>query len=548
MAKKKSRTKQEETEIGAWLKEAPPAVGQLLSEVSDGQMTGAKVGAVVAAGVFTPSIGGLLGVLGALAGAGFTMEALGKKAAGGEAEPIGVEDRPIETSEEIAKAEDEPRSNSDGRRIGAWCIKTLRIEEFERPEESQSSSEKVRWNDKEPENRTWSIRWSWNDKDKPTNTVASPVTVGDLGIGNHTIELGWTAKEGKVRLLEGHRWTIYEWDQQPIPKEFTHGSVEVFDTSGQLLAQRKFSREEVEDLTFQNATIEREAEGKRREIAAWLAEVPSGEIQSEEQKKAVHLWLEKGKRQAKEFKTEADMVWLQEKIAPDNRDSLKALLLEAGVDGVAHTSVYGATNVALVALFPEEYSVSKHRERETAGPSEGRYRRLATSKKPATTETYQHYKTPPVPNPLVEAFEKEVAKRLAAGELPLDYKKRREAVGELKNAGRTAIAAAMQDAFNAEAKRRAKEESDDYEGKKEVAKWINEELRHLDLAILDKDSQKPAIIGVGPGRQRRGEYRIQVDGGEGKRPRVTKTSAALPEFTLIPVPFGLSRVEHQRQR
>lgn len=142
----------------------------------------------------------------------------------------------------------------------------------------------------------------------------------------------------------------------------------------------------------------------------------------------------------------------------------------------------------------------------------------------------------------VERYREELTRELM-DPLPTDYGELRNVLGKLKDVNRRMTAEAIQGALNAHA---ASLPHETYEEKKELAKWINAELRHFDLAIFDNKTKKPASVRADRGgKPAVGRFQVEVINENG-RPQRTLSSVTLPTFQLIPVPFGQTRVDHQR--
>lgn len=128
---------------------------------------------------------------------------------------------------------------------------------------------------------------------------------------------------------------------------------------------------------------------------------------------------------------------------------------------------------------------------------------------------------------IVEAFRENVASKI--GDLSGDYAARRGALTALHDVTRSTIANALEPALNEQA---AAMPHATYEEKKDLAKWINAELRRFGLAIKCPKTGRPAIlIGHATGVPGVGRFHIEVLGEEGVAKR-TYTGVQLPKLEL----------------
>lgn len=128
---------------------------------------------------------------------------------------------------------------------------------------------------------------------------------------------------------------------------------------------------------------------------------------------------------------------------------------------------------------------------------------------------------------IVEAFREGVASKL--GDLPEDYPARRQVLAALHDVTRSTIAKALESVLNDHA---AEMPHATYEEKKELAKWVNAELRRFGLAIKCPKTGRPAIlIGHATGVPGVGRFHIEVLGEEGVAKR-TFTGVQLPKLEL----------------
>ncbi|MGE3424814.1 MAG: hypothetical protein AB7N24_22430 [Dehalococcoidia bacterium] len=126
--------------------------------------------------------------------------------------------------------------------------------------------------------------------------------------------------------------------------------------------------------------------------------------------------------------------------------------------------------------------------------------------------------------------------------LPADYDELRRRLGNIQNFNRRMIAEAVEPALNARA---ASMPHGILEEKKILAKWVNEELRHFDLAIECPSTRRPATLIATTGKRPGiGQFRFETMKENGQ-PTYSASSVALPTLKLMPVPFGQSRVFHQ---
>lgn len=159
----------------------------------------------------------------------------------------------------------------------------------------------------------------------------------------------------------------------------------------------------------------------------------------------------------------------------------------------------------------------------------------------ATPDVLQQPSVDEVIARIVETFEREIASKLEEL-LPAEYAARREAVGALKDANRRAVAKAMQEALNDEASTWT---IDTLEQKREFAKWLNAELRHLDLALVCPKTGEVATLVPATSKTPAGRFQFETKDSKG-HPKRTSSSVDLPPLKVIPIPFGQSRESHRR--
>jgi hypothetical protein len=110
-----------------------------------------------------------------------------------------------------------------------------------------------------------------------------------------------------------------------------------------------------------------------------------------------------------------------------------------------------------------------------------------------------------------------------------DYDSLRQRLTESFDRGREQMAAELEQPLNDEASNRPHES---YEEKKELAKWVNAELRRFGLALKCPKTGRPAIlIGHATGVPGVGRFHIEVLGEEGVAKR-TYTGVQLPTLEL----------------
>ncbi|MGD9790596.1 MAG: hypothetical protein AB7Q00_12655 [Phycisphaerales bacterium] len=119
----------------------------------------------------------------------------------------------------------------------------------------------------------------------------------------------------------------------------------------------------------------------------------------------------------------------------------------------------------------------------------------------------------------------------AVSSLPNDYENRRNALVEIHDLVRERLAKSLEPALNAEAANRA---HSTYEEKKDLAKWINAELRRMGLAIKDPKMNIPVLLvgntGANPAK---GRFVLDRRTDDGKRIQST-ASVELPRLELMP--------------
>lgn len=120
--------------------------------------------------------------------------------------------------------------------------------------------------------------------------------------------------------------------------------------------------------------------------------------------------------------------------------------------------------------------------------------------------------------------------RIAAA-LPVQYAARREALAELSDVFRASFAAALEPALNAQASAMPQAS---YEDKKDLAKWVNAQLRALGLAVKDPKTGRPCHLVGSPGnRPDVGRFMLNHRDAGGRLVHGL-TSVTLPHLELIP--------------
>jgi hypothetical protein len=95
---------------------------------------------------------------------------------------------------------------------------------------------------------------------------------------------------------------------------------------------------------------------------------------------------------------------------------------------------------------------------------------------------------------------------------------------------RRAVAEVLEPALNAQA---GATPHDTYDGKREVARWVNEELRGHGLAVKCPKTGQPALLVADPGQDGgRGRFQFDILTAAGRRKR-TLSSVELPRLELI---------------
>jgi len=130
-----------------------------------------------------------------------------------------------------------------------------------------------------------------------------------------------------------------------------------------------------------------------------------------------------------------------------------------------------------------------------------------------------------------ERFRKKVDEELK--DLPQEFEERRAALRSMHEVSRSTIAAAFEEALNRKAQGMPRVNYDD---KKVVASWVNDELRNLGLALRCPRTGDPALLRANPGGAN-GRFVIEVSDASGKRHH-TATSVELPIFRLRPDRLG----------
>lgn len=137
-----------------------------------------------------------------------------------------------------------------------------------------------------------------------------------------------------------------------------------------------------------------------------------------------------------------------------------------------------------------------------------------------------------------ETFQQAIERVLAA--LPSGYEARRHGLTEISDTTRLAIARVLEPALNEEARKRP---IASYDEKKELAKWINAELRRFGLAIKNPRSGKPCLLMGNPGgKPGFGRFLLEYTDDIGKRHHPL-TSVTLPYLELVP--DELTRVSYE---
>ena len=133
------------------------------------------------------------------------------------------------------------------------------------------------------------------------------------------------------------------------------------------------------------------------------------------------------------------------------------------------------------------------------------------------------------------------------GSLPSGYSARRTALAELSDVFRDAIARALEPALNEHLKAMPQATYDD---KKDLAKYVNAELRRFGLALRSRKTDHPTLLRCDPGRQmQEGRFQLDYIDAEGRRHR-PENSSKLPYLNLMVddltrVPYG-ERSHRQR--
>lgn len=116
-------------------------------------------------------------------------------------------------------------------------------------------------------------------------------------------------------------------------------------------------------------------------------------------------------------------------------------------------------------------------------------------------------------------------------ELPFDFAARRKILIRAFDMAREEIAKAFEPVLNEVA---AKMPQATYEEKKELAKWVNAELRRFGLAIKNPHSGKPCLLMGNPGgKPGFGRFLLEYTDDTGKRHHPL-TSVTLPHLDLVP--------------
>lgn len=125
----------------------------------------------------------------------------------------------------------------------------------------------------------------------------------------------------------------------------------------------------------------------------------------------------------------------------------------------------------------------------------------------------------------------ERALRSLRGRPTSDYGEIRDALSDLTNATRDVVADRLQVALN-EKLRTVPQAT--YEDKRELAKWVNAELRRFGVALRCPKTGRPAFLVGHPGGQEGvGRFHLEVTNESG-RPVRTVTSVTLPHLELMP--------------
>lgn len=114
--------------------------------------------------------------------------------------------------------------------------------------------------------------------------------------------------------------------------------------------------------------------------------------------------------------------------------------------------------------------------------------------------------------------------------LPQAYEQRADVLYAIIHSVRSEAAALLAPALHARAQAMPHAT---YDEKKELARWVNEELRRFDLAIKCPKTGNPSVLLVGTGHHPEiGRFHLEHKTPEGKRTR-SLTSAELPDFELM---------------
>jgi hypothetical protein len=147
---------------------------------------------------------------------------------------------------------------------------------------------------------------------------------------------------------------------------------------------------------------------------------------------------------------------------------------------------------------------------------------------------------------VTQSDETEISQRLRATlqpffqDLPPDYTARRSVLLEAHRVFREELASALEPALNAHL---ATMPQHSYEEKKDLAKWINAELRQFGLAIRDPKSGGRSILQGNPGDDPHiGRFRLDHTDNSGKR-HYPVNAVVLPQLALMPddltrTPYG----------
>lgn len=124
--------------------------------------------------------------------------------------------------------------------------------------------------------------------------------------------------------------------------------------------------------------------------------------------------------------------------------------------------------------------------------------------------------------------------------MPSDFRNHSEQLAHLFEAVRMAFARQLEPAINAQA---ANLPQGDYEKNKQLAKWVNAEIRRFGLALRAPNAEDPCLLvgALGP-RGTGGRFFLEYTDSAGRRHRPL-TSTTLPHLELIPdmlerVPYG----------